>query len=215
MKNIALCLIGLALLAAGVVAGCQSTQTSATSAPAASEPATMYYGNGGRAKPIVYIIDCSESMRAHFDDVRKELKSSTSKLAPIQLFALVLISDDVKVIAGEDGKLMRATPENVKAFGKAIDELHAGRTDNGRQESLEHAFEAAIAFKPELIYFMTGDVFERKLLDDIDTLCADRKIKIDTLSFLNPDPALQSVLREMAKTHGGKFKVVEEKDLGK
>jgi hypothetical protein len=43
----------------------------------------------------------------------------------------------------------------------------------------------------------------------------NKKVRVNTLAFVNPDPSYEDQLKEMAKKNGGVFKFVAEKDLGK
>ncbi len=214
MKNIAWCLIGLALLTAGVVAGCQSTQMVATSAPAASEPATMYGTGSIRTKKILYIVDGSGSMVDNFEAMRDEVLRAVGNLPPTQRFGVILITyGDALVVAGEKESLVPATPENKKALKRAI---NADRSGAGADMLLayEKAFKTAFAMKPEIIYFVTDQYIEPNVLGTIADLNADKKVKLSTVAYLNRDPALQEELRTMARDNGGKYKFVSEKALG-
>jgi len=177
-------------------------------------PKSNFYGNGGRAKRVCYILDHSGSMLDNFDFLREEAKSSIGKLAPIQFFNVVMVSENESVVLSK-GQLVRATPDNVREFATKIAEYRAQGQNDDLLPPFQSAFEEAFRMKPELIYFLTDGHFDPKLAEVVNRLNADKKVKINTLAFVNKEPSYEAQLQKMAADNGGKYKFVAEKDLGK
>jgi hypothetical protein len=168
-------------------------------------PRTAFYGSGGNAYKVCYVIDRSGSMLDAFDYLRDELKRSIRDLVAQQQFHVVFFS------AGRPeelppGKLVNATQANKEKAFKYLDTVvPGGQTQPGP------ALERAFACKPELIYLMTDGDFDSKVIDTLRRLNRDKKVKINTFSFIfKPGEAL---LKQIASEHGGRYKHVSEDDL--
>lgn len=169
-------------------------------------PRAAFYGSGGNAYKVCYVIDRSGSMLDTFDYLRDELKRSIRELVPQQQFHVVFFSAG-KPEELPPGKLVYATPANKEKAYKYLDAVvPSGQTVPGP------ALERAFACKPELIYFMTDGDFDPKVLELLQRLNRDKRVKINTFSFVfKPGEAL---LKQIASEHGGRYKHVSEDDLG-
>lgn len=169
-------------------------------------PRASFYGSGGNAYKVCYVIDRSGSLLDTFDYLREELKQSIRGLVPQQQFHVIFFSGG-KPEEMPSRKLLYATLANKKkAFAFLNSVVPSGQTNP------EPAIERAFAYKPELIYFMTDGDFPPKILDLLGKLNEDRKIKINTLSFVFKPG--EELLRKIADEHGGRYKHVSEDDLG-
>ncbi len=168
-------------------------------------PRASFYGSGGNAYKICYVIDRSGSLIETFDFLREELKRSIRSLVPQQQFHVIFFSEG-KPQEMDAKKLVYATDANKqKAFTYLDSVVAGGRTDPG--PALERAFK----YKPELIYFMTDGEFEPAILDRLRRLNKDKKIKINTFSFVFKPG--EELLKQIASEHGGRYKHVSEDDL--
>ncbi|GEM_PF-2330041 len=199
------------------LAGCMAAQTRhdvTASTSSASEPATMRLGGKGRStKSIVYIIDSSGSMFDTFDFFREEIKYSVGRMDPTQKFAVLMVSDEVTEVAGENEKLVYATQANKRAFEKAIDDVRAQSCGDDLLPSFEQAFKTAFAMKPRYIYFLTDGRFDPKLLTFVNELNTKQEVRINTYPFVNREPSYEAEMQEMAEDNGGKCKFISEDEL--
>lgn len=168
-------------------------------------PRASFYGSGGNAYKICYVIDRSGSLLDTFDYLREELKRSIRGLVPQQQFHVIFFSGG-KPEEMPAKKLVYATPANKDKAFKYLDSIVPGGQTNPAP-----AIERAITYKPELIYFMTDGDFPPVVLERLRSLNKDKKIKINTLSFVYKPG--EELLRQIAKEHGGLYKHVSEDDL--
>jgi len=168
-------------------------------------PRASFYGSGGNAYKICYVIDRSGSLLDTFDYLRDALKKSLRDLVPQQQFHVIFFSAG-KPEELPPAKLVYATPENKEKACKYLDGVVPGG-----QTQPEAALERAFACKPELIYFMTDGEFDPRVLDLLRRLNRDKKVKINTFSFLHKPG--EELLKQIAGEHGGRYKHVSEDDL--
>ncbi|MFQ6049332.1 MAG: hypothetical protein ACE5K7_08210, partial [Phycisphaerae bacterium] len=101
-------------------------------------PRSGFFGSGGNAYRICYVIDCSGSMLDSFDYVRRELKNSIRQLVAEQYFHVIFFSAGPPT-ESPPGRMVRATPEQKKrAFAFLDSVVPGGRTDPA--PALERAF---------------------------------------------------------------------------
>lgn len=214
--GLACLLTGLATTFAQTTPPSTSAPTSAsTSAPAAFAPATnkvKFYGITDEATRIVYIVDHSGSLLDNFDFLRAELKRSVDHLVPLQYFNVVLFSEEARTLL-PSGQLARATAEAKKEFIAKFDKCLAQGSNCDIMDPLQKAFEEAFKCKPQVIYFLTDGNFDPKLVQVVDALNKDKKVRINTLAFVNGEPSYEEQLQKIAKDNGGKYLFVAEKDL--
>lgn len=177
-------------------------------------PKSNFYGTGGGATKIVYILDNSGSMIDVFDYLRKDVKKSVNNLFPIQQFGVIVFSEEAVVIAN----MTRATNESKRELGAKIDTVVAQGQNDYTLAPYKDAFVKAFAMKPQLIYFLTDGAFDPKLLEELKALNKDKKVRINTIAFLSSAEnaeflTLYEQLAAMAKENGGKFRKVTEKDM--
>ena len=184
---------------------------------AGNAPRTSYYGSGGNARKIVYIIDNSGSMVDDYQAVKRETERSVGNLVPLQFFGVVTVSDHAIVIA----ELARATPENKAGF---IHNFASSVAEGANDETLEpfkNAFEDALRMKPDLIYFLTDGGFHPSLVPTVKQLNQSVAAKICTLEFDRYNGAARTddteytvQLKELAAENGGVYRLVSDKDAG-
>lgn len=177
-------------------------------------PKSNFYGNGGNATRIVYIIDHSGSLLDNFDFLREEVKKSVGNLVPLQFFNVVMVSEEAHTVLPA-GQLVRANVESKKEFNAKVAEYRAQGSNDDLLLPFQQAFEEAFKAKPQLIYFLTDGHFDPKLMEVVDKLNKDRKVHINTLAFVNKEPSYEEQLQIMAKKNGGSYKFVSERDLGR
>jgi phage FluMu protein Com len=166
---------------------------------------TDFFGIGGVARKIVYVVDRSGSMTDSIMYVKYELKRSIRMLKPNQSFYVVFYSSG-PAVEMPSRKLVAATEANKMAAYEFIDGIvPVGQTDPS--DALKRAFET----QPELIYLLTDGEFDRKIVDLIDKLNAKKEVTVHTLCFIytGGEPILQII----AQRNNGTYKYIGENDL--
>jgi hypothetical protein len=176
-------------------------------------PKSSFYGTGGNATRIVYILDTSGSMLDNFDFLVKETKRSINQMVPLQHFAVIAVSD--RAVAVGPSQLQRAVPDAKRLFGDQVEKLRAEGMNDDLIVPFQQAFERAFAMKPELIYFLTDGRFGADLTGVVAKLNKDKKVHINTVAFVKEEPSYKVQLEELAKDNGGMYHFVPEKDLGR
>ena len=142
-------------------------------------PASKFFGTGGNARKICFVVDRSGSMLDSFDFVKRELKQSIRDLQPVQSFHVMFFS------AGEPleypaKRLVSATVQNKEKVYKWIDNVV-----NQGQTNPEKALMRAIKLKPELVYFLTDGDFDRKIIFTLRRVNEDKRVKINAIAFVH------------------------------
>jgi hypothetical protein len=174
-------------------------------------PKSTFIGVSGRARLIAYVCDASGSMVNKFDDLRQEIRKSVSNLKPTQAYNVIFFQEE-SVKSVDSSKLVMATPEARDRTFKFLDATAA----HG-QTKPEPALELAFKLKPQLIFLLTDGDFPDNdaVLKKIDELNRDRKVKINTIAYIDRGETYEKVLKKIATDNGGIFKYVSETDLGR
>ncbi len=164
-----------------------------------------FFGLGGVAGKIVYVVDRSGSMTDSIMYVKYELKRSIRMLKPNQQFYVVFYSSGPPVEM-PSRRLVPATEPNKLAAYEFIDSIvPVGQTDPSK--ALERAFEVG----PELIYLLTDGEFDKKIVNLIDKLNRGDKVTVHTLCFIYTGG--EPLLQQIAQANGGTYKYIGENDL--
>jgi len=189
-----------------------------TTGGSGSGPRSDFYGSGGNAHHVVYVIDKSGSMIADFDSVRQQMLISISKLREVQDFHVILFADG----PATEYSPRKLVPANDLYKEKAAEWLGGirpgsvqGFTDPVR--ALGRAFDvlaAADKRRPgKLIYLLTDGVF----LDNAKVLstCAGRNrakdVYINTYLYGFKPPEAVKLMKKLAADNGpGRYKYVSQ-----
>jgi hypothetical protein len=173
-------------------------------------PKSPFMGVSGNAMKVVYLCDSSGSMMNKFDTLRQELRKAADSLKPIQSFDIIFFSEDNFVAL--DKQLMLATPE-VKR--KAYDFLDK-TAPHGSSDPIP-GLRATFATQPQLIYMLTDGDFPNnaQLLEELRKLNKDKKVKINTIAFMDRGEEYEKLLKQIADENGGLFKFVSDTELQK
>jgi hypothetical protein len=171
-------------------------------------PGTEFFGAEDRASSFAFVIDCSGSMsHLHSLQIAKaELTHSLDRLPPDARFGVIFYNIQPTVFPDPEGRpsLMSATQESKS---RVHDQLAAigpgGGTDHAR------ALRAAIALKPEVIFFLTdADRIDVQDLKDIRSEAGP--IRIQAVEFGDgPSSGAASALRDLATATGGSFRHID------
>ena len=171
-------------------------------------PGTEFFGAQDRASSFVYVIDCSGSMsnRNALRIAKKELIGSLDRLPPDARFSVVFYNIRAGVFPDAQGgsALMPATIENKERLRTRLASV---RPDGGTDHVV--ALKAAIALKPEVIFFLTDA--ERMEASDAERVRKELgAIRIQAIEF--GDSAVVdtvSPLRDLATSSGGTFRHID------
>jgi hypothetical protein len=194
-------------------------------------PKGSFYGTGGNAYKIVYILDRSGRMVATFASLRAEVSRSVNGLLPVQSFAIIMLGNYDDLIhqtnyheafyVGSTPSLLKATKENKAKIIKNMESVTCGSGSEQTLLPFKDSFEKAFALKPQLIYFLTDGGFDPKLLEVVRDLNKDRKTHVNTIAYGGnkgddgtEKAAYREQLKQMAQENGGKFRHVSDDELG-
>jgi hypothetical protein len=171
-------------------------------------PKSPFMGISGNAMKVVYLCDSSGSMMTKFDTLRQELRKATDGLKPIQSFDIIFFSEEGFVAL--DRQLLLAVPESKR---KAYDFLDK-TAPHGSSNPIP-GLKAAFATNPQLIYMLTDGDFPNnaEVITAIKEMNKDKKVKINTIAFIDRDESYEKFLKQVADENGGLFKFVGESDL--
>ncbi len=179
-------------------------------------PKSNFYGTGGNAMRIVYLLDHSGSLLDNFNFLQKEVKRSVQNLLPVQMFGLIVFAgteEGTQVLTPGTG-LVRATTEVKREAGAKMDLVVSKGRNDDEFDPFFDAFQKAFAMKPQLIYFLTDGRFDPKLIDAVKNLNNGKtKIRINTIAFVGKDDGYFDQMRQISKDSGGTFKFVSERDV--
>ncbi len=174
-------------------------------------PKSPFMGISGNAMRVVYLCDSSGSMMTKFDTLRQELRKAADGLKPIQSFDIIFFSED-NFVALDNKSLLLATPETKR---KAYDFLDK-TAPHGSSDPIP-GLRAAFATQPQLIYMLTDGDFPNnsQVLEELRKLNKDKKVKINTIAFMDRGEEYEKLLKQIADEHGGLFKFVSDSELQK
>ncbi len=177
-----------------------------------------------RADRVVYVVDFSGSIIVAVDDLKRELVRSVSRLAPGQLFDVIIF---YSTGAGQDESLRTESfrPQLEPAderTRRAFFHWLADRVPRGRTEPLD-AIQHALALGPDAIFFLSDGFFADRIVDDIER--ANRSVGARICCLVFDEILLQDTtglpretegvrrLKRIAEANGGKVKIVTGQDL--
>ena len=175
-----------------------------------------FFGLGGNAKKLVYVVDASGSLLNSFPAVVGELKRSISQLSDKQRFTVIFFQRDT-AIEVPPRQLKVADAQTIKRVG---DWLAKGNIITQGTSNPVKAMRLAFNYRPDLIFVLSDNITgakeyeidQRDLLNQLDQLNKARKTKINTIQFLYPDQF--GTLKMISDQHGGLHTFVSAEDVG-
>lgn len=189
--------------------------------PTGPRPPSRFAGAGGEAYNVVYLIDRSGSMAATFEQVRQELIKSIGGLKPEQHFHVILFGGH-QPRENPGGKLIPADEANRKAAIEFIRTVSSSGVTQGIP-AIRRAFDVLGEARPsrpgKLIYLLTDGEFRYenlrlndKVLAEIRSLNADKKVIIHTLLYGKRTQAGEEILRTIAAENGGRYRYINPEE---
>ncbi|MBN1941845.1 MAG: VWA domain-containing protein [Phycisphaerae bacterium] len=175
-------------------------------------PQSTFFGTGGNAFNVVYVIDRSGSMVDTFDLVRQEMLNSIGRLRDTQTFHIILFAEG-RPIENPPRKLIPATRKNKTAAAKFLVDV-TPETQTDPVPALERAFRVLRGAKKrgKLIYLLTDGVFpdNEKVLRTIQAKNTDQnKVYVNTFLYGTKPPAAVDVMTKIANMTGGRYTFVQ------
>ena len=175
-------------------------------------PISRFFGVGTPADQVVFVIDCSGSMLEVFDEVRREVLVSISRLRDEQQYCVILFAGG-KAYISPPAKL--STPSRPAKLATA-DFLSQARPllTSDPLAALHAAFEklsGAPGGGPKLIYLLTDGVFpdNDKVIGLIRQLNGDGRVAINTYLYTDRQGPAAAVMEQIARENRGQFKVIK------
>jgi len=188
-----------------------------------------FFGSGGNARNIVFVVDASGSLLDTFPFVILELKKTVRDLSEKQSFTIIFFQGDeaVEVPAPRVG-MKPATAEVKQQVIDWIDPAAGNIQPRGGTNPLP-GMQKALRYRPQLLYLLSDNITgggtgatqyeieQKRLLDEIER-ANTANTKINTIQFLYPDPlskvpGKKGTLEQIAGMTGGIYKFVDAGDL--
>lgn len=189
----------------------------------AAEFDTNFFGSGGNAKNIVFVIEADGSIISDYPQIVDELAKSVRALSPKQKFT-VIVFDGEGVKEVPPSGLKRADAD-AKASSIKWLRPESGNVETRRTGDPVKALQLAFRRKPELIFLLSQNLYnpgmgqyeiERDTIIDAVKKGARTNIVINTIQFndvrdptVSDDPQsgkpLISLLEEIAQITGGEY----------
>lgn len=176
-------------------------------------PASSFFGSGGNAYHVVYVVDRSGSMYAGgvWEIVQREMLMSIAKLKPIQDFHVILFAEGPP-LEPRARRLVAATNDYKEKVAVWLDDIEAqGQTDP--IPALLRAFDVlsrANRRPGRLVYLLTDADFpdNARVLKTVEQHNKDKRVMINTYLYGDPKKTAVDVMTKIAENNGGRFKVV-------
>jgi DNA-directed RNA polymerase subunit RPC12/RpoP len=175
-------------------------------------PKASFFGSGGNAHHIVYVVDRSGSMIDTFEFVKREILKSVSRLQEVQDFHVILFADGPPI----ENTPKRLVPAQY-AYKDELAQWIADKRPSGQTDpvpALERAFSVlakADESRPgKLIYLLTDGVFPDNdaVLKAIRARNRGKKILINTFLYGARPAEAEDVMKEIAQQNGGRYTYV-------
>lgn len=183
-----------------------------------------FFGTGGNAKRLVYMVDASGSLIDTLPFVVLELKRSINELSEQQEFTIIFFQgQEPKEVPTPTKGLKKASGDNKKKVIEWIDTEQGNVIPAGLSNPVK-ALKLALQYKPQLMFLLsdniTGqgryEVDQRQLLREIENANV-AGTKINTIQFIYPDPLLRvgmkATMQMIAERSGGTYKYLDAKEL--
>lgn len=185
--------------------------------------AASFFGTGGNAKKIVYLIDLSGSMIGEMRFVIDELKRSIGDLRLPQTFTVIFFQDN-EVLEIPPRQMKPATDEYKQRTIQQLG-LEGGSFVPSRRGNPIPAIKVALKYRPHLIFILSDNItgHGRYEIDRRDLVGAIDKANtantaINTIQFMYPDTleryGLTPTLKVIAHRFKGEYNFISGRELG-
>ncbi|MEQ9453630.1 MAG: hypothetical protein RLN76_03420 [Phycisphaeraceae bacterium] len=174
--------------------------------------AASFFGIAARSSRIAYVVDASGSSAADLPQILAELRSAITGLDPSQSFTVLIFASRGLVEAPRPG-LKPADPGTVARIRQWLTTDSGAIRPGGRSDPIP-AIERALTLNAEEILFLSDGLAGSIGADEILTrvAAANPGSAIIHTIHLRPDPedeGPQSIMAQIANSHGGNYRVVK------
>jgi hypothetical protein len=182
-----------------------------------------FFGTGGNAERLVYMVDASGSLIDVMPFVIRELKRSVGDLSEKQELTVIFFQGDDYIEVPPPG--LKKASSDYKTRVMDWVERDAGNIVPMGLSKPVTALKQALKYRPELMFLLsdniTGqgryEVDQNQLLKDIRK-ANEGGTKINTIQFVYDDPltkyGLPRTLERISETTGGEFNFIDARELG-
>ncbi|MEX2673597.1 MAG: hypothetical protein WD294_15975 [Phycisphaeraceae bacterium] len=182
------------------------------------EAGAEFYGTGGNARRIAYVIDASGSMIDTMPFVLEELKRSISELSDRQEFTIIFYQADGATEVPPQG-WKPANDEFKRRVADWVTLEHGNLSPRGSTNP-QPALRLVMRYRPELLFVLSDNITgsgryeinREELLSMLKQTNPNQRTAINTIQFIYPDQL--ETLKQIAEEHGGIYKFITEADLG-
>ena len=176
-------------------------------------PRSRFFGAGGNAHHIVFVVDRSGSMIVDdiFDRVRREMLISISHLRPLQDFHVILFAGGLP-LENLPRKLVPANYNNKEQVAEFLITVRPqGQTH--LVPAIQRAFDVlanANKLPGKLIYLLTDGEFpdNQEVLDAIRKANTGRSVLINTYLYGYRSGSATNVMKQIAAENGGRYRYI-------
>ncbi len=175
-------------------------------------PKSKFFGSGGNAYNVVYVVDRSGSMIDTFDLVKMEMLRSIGRLRDTQMFHIILFAEG-RPIENPPRKLVPATRANKKKAARFLKDV-IPELQTTPVPAINRAFDVLRGARKRgrLIYLLTDGVFpdNEKVLQAIRARNKGKKkrVFINTFLYGSRPPEAVEVMKQIAEDNGGRYTFV-------
>ena len=179
----------------------------------------QFFGAGGNATKLIYIVDASGSLIDTLPYVITELKRSIGELSDKQQFTVIFFQAGRELEVPPRG-WKNATDDMKQRVNDFITLENGNIIPRGSTDPVA-AVKLAMRYKPELVFVLSDNITGRgryevdrdQLLKLIDEAMRDNpRMKVNTIQFVYKDPL--ETLKAISDKTGGVHTFITEADLG-
>lgn len=182
-----------------------------------------FYGTGGNARRLAYLVDASGSLIDSFPFVIQELKRSIGELGEEQSFTVIFFQNNDAIEVPPRG-LRKATAQTKARVLQWIDPATRNITPIGQSSPIK-AVHQALRYRPQLLFILSDNITGAGRFEINQTVLLKQissanvaNTKISTIQFLHADPltrvGLKGTLELIAGRTGGTYKFLDARELG-
>jgi hypothetical protein len=168
-----------------------------------------FVGLRSNGRELTFICDGSSAMVGKWAALSSELDKAVTSLRPPQRFNLIILHDGTYSVLDEN-QMLEATPTNKVRVFVRMDSITPGGAAR-----VGPALQLAMSQHPQLIFVVVGGDFADRatLAQQIRELNPKKAVRVNTVEFLDRDPACEAVLKEIAADSGGTYRYVSRQEL--
>jgi len=166
--------------------------------------ASKFFGVGGYGDSVVYVVDCSGSMSdsGKLDRAKYELLHSIEQLSDEQKYFVFFYNQNAIPMAATEPIVANET--SLSRTRRWVDLVEAGGSTNPLPALL-----AALALKPDTIYFLSDGLFDGNTIAQVRVVNRRRHggIPIHSIAFVSRENL--ALMRAISRDSGGEFRYVK------